>query len=71
VQTHNPPPSTSATRPPPGGSTADVPMHPYDTRLKHNIRQPNKRTDGTVTHSMVRSPTAKPTSYVVAMKNPL
>jgi hypothetical protein len=47
------------------------PSHPYGTRLKHNIRQPKKQTDGTVTYSMVRSSISEPNSYVVALKDPL
>jgi hypothetical protein len=53
--------------------TADVtvPAHPYGTRLRHNIRQPKKRKDGTVTYSVVRSSPQEPTSHKIALQNPL
>jgi hypothetical protein len=48
-----------------------VPAHPYGTRLCHNIRQPKKRTDGTVTYSVVRSSPQEPTSHKIALQDPL
>jgi hypothetical protein len=61
-----------------GLSTAAAPadlskasVHPYETRLKHNIRQPKRRTDGTVTYSVSRVSPSEPTSHVLAMKHPL
>jgi hypothetical protein len=44
---------------------------PYDTRLRHNIRKPKQRTDGTVTYSAVRSFDSTPTSQIVALNDPL
>jgi hypothetical protein len=45
--------------------------HPYGTRLRHNLRQPKVRTDGTVTYSAIRSSSSEPTSHIAAMKHPL
>jgi hypothetical protein len=50
--------------------TAAPVVHPYGTRLKHNLRQPKKRTDGTVAWSAIKVP-SEPTDYTVAMKDPL
>lgn len=47
-----------------------ISIHPYGTRLKNNIRQPKKRTDGTVTYSVIRTSTAVPESHITAMKDP-
>jgi hypothetical protein len=47
------------------------PTHQYGTRFKHNIWQPKKRTDDTVTYSVVWSYISKPTSHVAALKDPL
>jgi hypothetical protein len=45
--------------------------HSYGTRLKHNIRQPKIRTDGTVMYSVSRVSPSEPSSHVTAMKDPL
>jgi len=45
--------------------------HRYGTRLKNNIHQPKKRTDGTVTYSVVRSSVSEPKSHIIALKYPL
>jgi hypothetical protein len=50
--------------------TAAPVVHPYGTRLQHNLRQPKKRTDGTVAWSAIKVP-SEPTDYTVAMKDPL
>jgi hypothetical protein len=44
--------------------------HPYNTKLRHNIRKPKQRTDGTVTYSVVRSSDLAPT-HIVALNDPL
>ena len=43
----------------------------YGTRLKHNIKKPKVRTDGTITYYVVRSSTSEPTSHITAMEHPL
>ena len=45
--------------------------HPYGTRLKHNIKKPKVRTDGTVTYLVARSSASEPTSHITAMEHPL
>lgn len=49
----------------------DAPSHHYGTRLRHNIRQPKTRTDGTVTYSAVRTSDDEPSSHIIAMEHPL
>ena len=46
-------------------------VHPYGTRLKHNIKQPKVRIDRTVTYSVVRSSSSESTSHITAMEHPL
>jgi len=54
-----------------GHSTAEDQVYPYGTRLKHDIRKPKIRTDGTVTYSATRISDIEPSSRVAAMEHPL
>ena len=60
-----------------GGMTVSSAMdsttttYSYGTQLKHNIKQPNVHTNGTVTYSAVQSSVSEPTSHITTMEHPL
>jgi histone deacetylase 1/2 len=53
----------------PDDIAAKLQPHPYGTRLQNNIKKSKQRTDGTVTYSVVRTSSTKPTSHTEALQH--